>query len=205
MENSIKIHLPISVSYPALEGILRKQMIGEYIPKPEEGTEASPYAQILDIDLRGDKTGVYDLELRLRIRILRTILKRDQVDLQVFANLGYQNATQQLFVQDFKLNSKTSSAFFNTGIEVLVNKVAYNQILQKTSFNINDIILKELNKINNSLEKGLELKGIKLIGAVKEVRVQDITPQPDKVTLSIEVQGRLEAAIYDLTSFMPVD
>lgn len=205
MENPIKIYVPVSVTYQALEGVLKKQMVGEFIPKPEEGEMSSPYAQILDVDLRSDRAGVYDLEIRLSIRILRTVLKRDQADLQVFANIGYDNAAQHLFVQDFRMNSKTSSGFFNTALEVLVNKVAYNQIIRKSSVNLNDIISKELTKINNSLDKGLELKGIKLMGAVKEVRVNDITPLPDKVTLSIEVQGELEAAVYDLITLMPVD
>ena len=61
---------------------------------------------------------------------------------------------------------------------------------------------KELNKIKNPFEKGLELKGIKLMGALKEVRVQD-TPLSDKVILSIVVQQ--EAAIADLPRLMSID
>lgn len=203
MENAIKIQVPISVSYPALEGILKKQMVGEYIPRQEEGTTSLPYAQILDIGISGSAAGANEVILKIRIKILRTVLKRDQVDLLVFATLGYDNASQQLFVRKFKLDSRTPSGFYNTSLEMLANSVAYNQIIKKTRFNLKEIISKELQKANGMLEKGLELKGLKLLGAVEEARLQDISPQLDQVSLLFELQGNLNAEIFDLISLMP--
>lgn len=203
MENAIKIQLPISISYPALEGVLKKKMLGEYIPKKEEGSMELPYAQILDIELEGTNATAYDVILRLKIRILRTVLKRDQVNLLVFATLDYDNATQQLVVRRFKLDSRTSSGFFNTSLEVLANKVAYNQILKKTRVNLREIISKEVKKANGLLENGFELKGLSLMGKVEKVQVLDITPQQDKISLTLELQGNLEADVFDLLSLMP--
>lgn len=203
MENAIKIQLPISISYPALEGVLKQQMLGEYIPKAEEGSTESPYAQILDISIEGNSSPAHTLILRIKIKVLRTVLKRDQVDLLVLAEPGYDNESQQLFVRKFKLDSRTSSGFYNTSLEVLANKVAYNQIIKKTRFNLEEIISKELKKANSLLESGLELKGAKLSGTVELVRIQDITPLPDKLSLLLELQGNLEAEIFDLISLMP--
>lgn len=203
MENAIKIQVPISVSYPALEGLLKKQMLGEYIPRQTEGEQEPPYAQIQGISMGGADTGDYDIILGLRIRILRTVLKRDQVDLLVYANLDYDNATQQLAVSRFKLDSRTSSGFFDKSLEVLANKVAYNQILKRARVNLKAIISKEMKKANGLLADGLELKGLKLMGAVEEIRVRDISAQPDKIYLSVELQGNLEANILDLNSLMP--
>ncbi|PRY08888.1 uncharacterized protein DUF4403 [Pontibacter ummariensis] len=203
MENAIKIHVPITVSYPALEGVLQKQMVGEYIPRPEQGVNELPYAQVLDVGITGSSTGAYDVILRIKIRVLRTVLKRDQVDLYVRATLGYENTTQQLFVRKFKAESRTSSSFYNTALEVLANKVAYTQILRKTRFNLSDIISKEMVKANGLLEKGLALKGLVLTGAVTEVRVQDIVPQQEQVSLSLELLGDVEVDIHDLLGLMP--
>lgn len=203
MENAIKIQVPISVSYPALEGVLKKKMLGEYIPRQVEGENEPPYAQIMGINMAGADTGDYDIILGLRIKILRTVLKRDQVDLLVYASLGFDNATQQLSVRKFKLDSRTSSGFFDKSLEVMANKVAYHQILKRARVNLQAIISRELKKANGLLTDGLKLKGLKLTGAVEEVRVQDITAQPDKLSLLFELQGNLEADIFDLMSLMP--
>lgn len=203
MENSIKIQVPIAVSYPALEGVLKQQMVGDYIPRPEKGDDTPPYAQILDVGIAGSSTGANDVILRIKIRVLRTVLKRDQVDLYVLATLGYDNAAQQLFLQKFKLNSRTSSGFYNSALEVLANKVAYNQIVKKTRINLKEIISGELKKANGLLEKGLELKGLKLMGAIQQAGIYDVTLQPNQVSLLFELQGNLEADIFDLISLMP--
>lgn len=203
MENAIKIQVPIFVSYPALEDVLKKQMVGEYIPRPEEGVDEPPYAQILDIGIEGSDLGVYNLSLRIRLRILRTVLKRDQVDLLVLANLDYDSATEQLLVRKFSLDSRTPSTFYNTSLEVLANKVAHNQILKKARLNLGNLISKELQKANGMLASGLDIKGAKLSGAVEIVRILDITPEKDRVSIQLELQGNLEAEILDLISLMP--
>jgi hypothetical protein len=203
MENFVKIQVPVSISYPALESALKKQLVGEYIPKPAEGEEASPYAQILDVGIAGSSTGENDIFLRVKIRILRTILKRDQVDLYVVATLGYDNAAQQVFVQHFRMESRTSSRFFNSALEVLVNNVAYNQIIQRARVNLQEIISKELNKANGLLGNGLELKGLKLEGAVEEVRVQNLSPRPSRMFLDLELQANIQVDVLDLNELLP--
>ncbi|WP_299823891.1 DUF4403 family protein [uncultured Pontibacter sp.] len=202
MENAISIRIPISVTYPAIEEVLKKRVVGEYIPKPEEGIDAPPYAHILDAGIAKSSTGANDIILAVKIRILRTMLKRDKVDLYVQATLDYDAATEQLFVQKFKLESRTSSGFYNTALEVLANKVAYNQILKKTRFNLKDIISNELEKANGMLHKGLQVKGVMLTGSVETVRVQEFAFQPSCVALMLEMQGNLEADVLDLLSLL---
>lgn len=203
MENSIKVQVPISVSYPALEAVLKKKMLGEFIAGPEKGSQESAYAQIQDIGMAGSQASFYDVTLKIKISIIRTVLKRDNVDLLVVASLGYDNDTQQLFVRKFNLTSKTSSGFFNTALEVLANKVAYNQIIKKARVNIKEIISKGVHKANSLLESGLELKGVKLLGAVEMVQVQDITFEPERVSLLLELQANMEAEIIDLANLLP--
>ena len=85
MDNPIKIQVPVNISYPALEGLLKKKMVGDYIPRQEEGMQEPPYAQILDVRIAGAAAGAYNVALKIRLRILRTMLKRDPVDLDVKA------------------------------------------------------------------------------------------------------------------------
>ncbi|WP_187261844.1 DUF4403 family protein [Pontibacter beigongshangensis] len=203
MENLIRIHVPISVSYPALEGVLKQQMQGEYIPKPQPGATESPYAQILDVGIAGSSAGANTIILHVKLRILRTIMKRDQVDLYTVATVGYDNASQHLFVRQFKVESKTTSSFYNIGLETLVNKVAYNQIIQRTRVSLKDIISAQLQKANALLKDGLNVKGLKLLGAVEQALVQDIALHTDKVTLTFELQANVEAEVFDLVSLMP--
>lgn len=203
MENAVKIQLPVSVSYPALESLLKKQLVGEYIPKPEENTNEPPYAQILDVAITGSSAASFNISLRIKLRILRTVLKRDQVDLLVLASLDYDNAAQRLYVRTFRLEARTPSAFYNKALEVLANKVAYNQILKKTRFNLREILSKEINKANGLLESGLELKGLHLTGRVEKVLVQDISPQAEGVSLLLELQANAKADIFDILSLMP--
>jgi hypothetical protein len=203
MENLVKIHIPITIAYPAIESVLKQQMVGEFIPKQGDEPGANPYAQILYVGLAGSSGGSGEVIIKVRIRILRTILKRDNVDLYVRALLGYDNEKQEVFIQRFNMEAQTNSRFYNSSLEVLVNKVAYTQIIQKARVNLHNIIAAELTKANGMLADGLELKGLKLTGAVDQVRVQNITPKPSRVYLELEVQAKIEADVLDLSALLP--
>ena len=177
MDSPVQLNVPLSVSYSALEAVLQQQLVGMYIPPTEQGTAANPYAQVLDVGIAGSSNGIYNVLLRVQLKILRTVLKRDRVDLYASVALAYDNASQQLYVQQFSMESATSSGFYNTALEVLVNKVAYQQIIQKSRVDLKAIIAAELKKVNSQLEQGLELKGMTLKGAVAAVGVQDIVPK----------------------------
>jgi hypothetical protein len=203
MENPVHLIIPISVSYSALENVLQQQLIGMCIPQPEAGTAANPYAQVLDVGIAGSSAGAYNLMLRVQIRVLRTLLKRDRVDMYASVALDYDNASQQVYVRQFSMESNTSSGFYNTALEVLVNKVAYGQIIEKARIDLKTLIGTELEKVNTQLAQGLELNGLKLNGAVDAVAVQDVVPKPDGLSLLLQVQGNLEVAVHDLASFLP--
>ena len=203
MENFVKIQVPVTIAYPVIESVLKQQMVGEFIPRQTDEAGANPYAQILYVGLAGSSSGSGEVIVKVRIRILRTILKRDNVDLYVRAILGYDNATQEVYIQRFNMEAQTTSRFYNSSLEVLVNKVAYTQIIQKARVNLRDIIAAELTKANGKLGAGLELKGLKLTGAVDQVRVQNITPKPNRIYLELEVQATLEADVLDLSELLP--
>lgn len=204
MENHIKIQLPVTITYAALEGALIEKMVGEFIPpgSGKSNTE-SPYAQIRAISIAPSKIQGYDVVLGLSIRVLRTLLKRDSVDLYVPAALGYDNEKQLLFVRKFKVDVRTDSGFYNSALEVLANQVAYDQIIKKTRFDIRAIISREMAKINTMLEQGLAVKGAVANGKIAEVKVQDIDAHSEGVSLILTLQANAEVEIRDLVSLMP--
>lgn len=203
MENNVNIHVPITITYPALEGVLRAKMVGEYIPRIDKGSNEAAYAQILNVSIAGNSVGAYDLALKIKIRILRTVLKRDNIDLFVQASLGYDQAGQQLYIKRFKVDSRTQSGFFNTALEVLANNVAYEKILQKAKVNLKDIIAKEKEKVNALLANGLEpVKGVFVKGIIDEISVPDMVAHSDSLALSLILHANVEAEITDLTSLL---
>ncbi len=201
MESPINLTVPILVSYSALESVLQQKLVGMYIPKVEADSPANPYAQVLDVGVTGSRADAYNLMLRVQIKILRTMLKRDKVDLYASVALAYDNTTQQLYVRHFSMESNTSSGFYNTALEVLVNKVAYSQIIEKTRIDLTTIIDPELQKVNSQLEQGLELKGLKLKGTVEAVTVQDIVPKSDGLSLVLQAHGNLQVTVNDLVVY----
>lgn len=203
MEHNINIQVPITITYDALEAALKKKMVGEYIPPAAEKNAQEAYARIQDISVTASTISGYNLFLALNIRVLRTLLKRDSVDLYVPLALGYDHERQQLFVKRYKVDVKTSSGFYNSALEVLANKVAYEQIMKKARFDVGGIIAREVGKVNAMLEAGLEVKGVTLTGRVAEVRVTDVDLQADKVSLMLIMQGDVAAEIKDLLSLMP--
>ncbi|WP_242917792.1 DUF4403 family protein [Pontibacter liquoris] len=203
MDKPVQLNVPVSVSYAALEGVMQQQLVGMYIPQPEEGAPTNPYARVLDVRIAGSKAGANIVLLRVQLQILRTVLKRDKVAINASVALGYDNAKQQVYVQQFSMASVTSSSFYNTALEVLINKVAYHQIIDKARVDLRPIISAELEKVNDQLAQGWDLKGLTLTGTVEVVDVQDIAPKPDYLSLRLLVQGNLEVAVQDLSSFLP--
>lgn len=204
MDHNIKLHVPVSISYNALEAALKHKMIGEYIPPASDKKEAEPpYAQIQDISIAASRVPGFDVVLALKINVLRTLLKRNNVDLYVLASLGYDNDAQLLFLRKYKVDVRTQSGFFNASLEVLANNVAHAQIMKKAKFDLKQLIGRERNKVNALLESGLAVKGAVVSGAVADVRVLDIDVLPDKISLVFELQADAAVEIRDLLSLMP--
>lgn len=203
MENNIAIKVPITIAYAALEGAARKKMEGEYISTKDGAGEETRHAQVHSLAIAPSQQPGYHLVIDLKLSVLRTLLKRDGVDLRVQAALGYDNERQLLFLSRYKVDARTSSSFYNGSLEVLANSVAQSQILKKARLDLRALISRELAKVNSMLEQGKEMKGIVLRGQVDSVQVQDITPQPEGVSLLLVMYGQVAAEVRDLEGLMP--
>lgn len=204
-KNTIRIHVPISISYTALEEVIRKKMVGELINKPGDSDEEAAYARILDVRIAGSSAGAYDLLLEVKVSILRTLLKRDNVNLHVPVSLGYDNERQLLYLRKYKVDVRTQSRFYNASLEVLANNVVYERVMKKARFNLRERIGQEIIKVNGQLEKGLEIKGARLTGAIEEISVLDIATEPEGVSLALQLGGHVQAEVFDLTSLLPAN
>lgn len=198
----ISVHVPVTVSYPALEAAARKKMLGQSLP-PADGRGEDPYARVLDLRLAPSTSPGYELIVKLKLDILRTFFKREGVDLLVLVGLGYDNDRQLLFVRSYKVDARTQSRIYNASLEVLANKAGYDQILKKTRFKVGDIIAREVQKINDKLAPGLGIKGLVLNGALHQLKVYDISAQQEGMRFSVGLEGNLVAEVHDLLSLMP--
>lgn len=203
MENTISINLPVFISYPALEAAVKKKMAGEFIKTREHTGEEVRQAQILNIAIGYSSHPAYDLVINLRISILRTLLRREAVDLQVLASLAYDNEQQLLYVSKYTVDARTQSSFYNGSLELLANNVGYGQIIKKARVSVREILAREQLKVNGLLAEGLKLKGLTLTGSVGEVMIQNLYAQPEQLSLILIVKANVEAAITDLISLMP--
>jgi hypothetical protein len=201
----IKIRVPVSIPYTSLEEALRLKMVGEYISAKDDSGEEVKYAQILGVSLFNSSLKSYDITVALRLKVLRTLFKRDSVDIYVHAAVGYDNSRQQLFLSRYNMDVRTQSSFYNTGLEVLANTIASNKILDKSRFDVGGKIAEQVAKINGQLETGLEVKGLRLKGAVAGVNVQDIQLQETSITLLVIVSADVEVEVLDLLSLIPAD
>jgi hypothetical protein len=198
----ISLHLPITLTYPALEAAARKKMLGEALP-PASSRGEEPYARLVDLRMAPSSSPGWELIVKLKLDILRTFFKREGVDLLVLVALGYDNGRQLLYVRDYKVDARTGSRIYNTSLEVLANKAGYDKILKKTRFAIGDIIARELHKINDKLAAGMALKGLVVSGSLELLRVEDMEARPEGLQLNLRLQGQLQAQVLDLLSLMP--
>lgn len=199
------IRVPIQVPYTSLEQAMRLKMVGEYISAKDDSGEEVKYAQILGVSLFNSSLKNYDITLALRLKVLRTLFKKDSVDIYVHAAMGYDNSRQQLFLSRYNMDVRTQSSFYNTGLEVLANTIASNKIMGKSRVDLGAKIGEQVGKINGMLETGMEVKGLKLTGAVASVAVQDILLQENSLSLEVMLGADVAVEVTDLTSLIPPD
>ncbi|WP_224997817.1 DUF4403 family protein [Cesiribacter sp. SM1] len=203
--HNINIRIPVRISYASLEEALRLKLVGEYISAKDDSGEEVKYAQVLGVSLFNSNVKSYDITVALRLKVLRTLFKRDSVDIYVHAAMGYDNGRQQLFLSRYNLDVRTSSSFYNAGLEVLANTIASNKILGKTRLDLGAKITEQVQKVNGQLETGLEVKGLRLTGAVSTVNVQDLMLQASGVSLQLIVSADVDVEVVDLLSLIPAD
>ncbi|AHM62280.1 hypothetical protein D770_20155 [Flammeovirgaceae bacterium 311] len=201
--HNIRIRVPISVPYASLEEAIRLKMVGEYISAKDDSGAEVKYAQILGVSLFNSSLKNYDLTLALRLKVLRTLFKKDSVDIYVHAAMGYDNSRQELFLSRYNMDVRTQSSFYNTGLEVLANTIANSKIMGKSRVNLGAKIGEQVRKINSQLETGLDVKGLKLTGTVASVEVQNIMLQEASLSLVVIVSADVEVQVIDLTSLLP--
>lgn len=189
-ENNVILSLPVSITYAALEEIIRKKAIGEIIKVEKEDGKVTSYAQVLDVSFQHSIEDNYDLLFDIKFKTLTTVFKNQVARVLLDVSLNYDANEQVIRVQDYKLDVKSNNWFMNNTLEAVANKFIYGKLKKKMKFDLKQEIDKRIPEINQKLEEPLEvMQGVNLFGQVDKFSVGAIIPKTDHFLVLLNLNG----------------
>lgn len=189
LKEGIRFQVPVKISYEALEGFLRKKLVGEHISTEENG-ETTKYATILDVDLARSLRQGYDLAVDVKFKTLTTLFKNKEGSILVDAALDFDPNLQQLSVKDYTFDVESNSWLFSNSLETLVGTFFRDKIKKKMNFDFKPLIQEQLVEINNKLETAIApAEGITISGFVSGFRVVQLLPGERVLLAIVELEG----------------
>lgn len=191
MENeNLQLDLPIKIDYTALEALLQQKLQGKILSKGKPNGDTSDTAKIESIALRRSKNLDFDLVLHLRIKLLTTLFRNKEFELELFLALDFDPESQEISIRKYVLEGENTGWLTNTLMETLVNTLLYGILKKKLKFDLHDLIQTELEKLNRKLSGGIELKdGIFLSGRIFDFQIKTIKARQDHLSVDIRTSG----------------
>jgi len=198
-DNNIELNIPVSLSYASMDKIAREKLTGQIIKAKNKKGKEKKYGKILDVEVFGSKENNYDVVVGLKTNVYRTLFKREMAHLFLHTKLNYDTVKKNLYVKDFKLDSKTETGLYNFALEALANKLAYSYVLKKLQFNVRDAIEKQKLVANKALENKIELtKGVKISGVVETLDIKQVIAQPDRLFCLFTLKGNSKVEVLEV-------
>lgn len=203
-QNNVVLNVPVAIPYPTLEKNARKLIVGKDIKAKNKKGKQRKYAEVMDLTLAGSTEPNHEVVLGLKVKIKRSLFKRELATLYFHADLDYDQQKEMLSINDYKLDSKTESVLFNRTLELLANKVVYNQVMQKLTFDVDQALDEQKKSLNDMLSKKIEIsKGISLTGAINEVEVKEILAQPQGISFLLNLTGNVDVEVLEINGLTP--
>ncbi|WP_373055690.1 DUF4403 family protein [Zunongwangia sp. H14] len=191
---NIILQLPLRINYGVLEDIIRDRAIGEKLGTIDEKGETTNYAEILDISFGESLKENFDFAINLKFKTLTRLFKNKVGKLEIDLAIHFAEATQEVFIRDYKLEGDTTNWLMNNFIEKMVNKVLYGKLKKKMNFNLRPVISKQLEEINQKFGNGISPKeGIVLEGKIDSAKIDRL--EPSNSFLLVQVSLKAEAAV----------
>lgn len=182
LDSAVQINLPLNISYTAINSILSKQLKGKILRGGKNNNKR--YAKIRSVTVKGSKEPDYDLIVGLNCDVLRTLFRRNDLNVFLHVKFNYDEEKGSLEVKKYQVDSKTRSALFNTALESLANHIAYRKVIQKLHLDVHKKIEGASEKINTPLKNGIEIHdGITLKGRLDKVSLSGLQAQPDRLSI----------------------
>lgn len=186
--------LPVKIPYEVLQQLTDKVLIGMEI-----GTGERKQGRILSTSIGASALPEYDVVLGLKLRVLRRILMAKEVEVFIQVSLAYDTDLGEISVDTYKIASKSKNFLLDKTLQILANRMYYDKILDKATYNFNTLIDPHLLDINEKLASGITFaQAITLRGNMKKITVTQIDTLPDHVLVHISFRGGAELSVQQL-------
>lgn len=191
-QENVTLRIPVRIPYRVVQGYLRRQFIGEVIKKEGKNGEEKQYAEILALSLDKSPRENFNLMLHLQIRTMTSFYKNKIIRIKMHAALQFNEADQEIFVEDFSLEGENNSWLINQFLELLANSVMYSSFRKKMRFSFQELLQEQKNNLNLKLENQLEAySGIFLDGFINQFKISDVIAGEDFLVLSVRGSGNI--------------
>ncbi|QED38016.1 DUF4403 family protein [Antarcticibacterium arcticum] len=205
-ENDIHINLPVNISYAAINEFLRENVVGKLIEDEKDTGEVTTYAELLDMSIEQSPDEKYDLAVDVEFRTLTKLLRNKIGRVWLHVALEFDEAAQEVWVSDFKLDGNTDSWLMNNSLELMANKFMQGSIRNKMKYNFKAEIEKHLVELNAKMGDPYEVSnGINLFGRIEKMKVYGIIPKADKFLVLARIAANAVVDIEKLNFNTPVE
>lgn len=205
-ENDIQINLPVNISYAAINEFLTENVVGKLIEDEKETGEVTTYAELLDMSIEQSPDERFDLAVDVEFRTLTKLLRNKIGRVWLHVALEFDEAAQEVWVSDFKLDGNTDSWLMNNSLELMANKVMQGSIKNKMRYNFQAEIEKHIFELNTKMGDPYEVSsGINLFGRIEKMKVYRIIPKADKFLVLARIAANAVVDIEKLNFDAPVE
>ncbi|MCP9199616.1 DUF4403 family protein [Gramella sp. GC03-9] len=188
----IGLSIPVKISFPVLNDLLRKKLIGEIISKDNSEASGSNYAQVLDASIYSSEKEGFDLCLELDLQTLTSFFKNRRLKIFFHAAVELDIAEQQVYLKDYKAEGQTKNWLADKFLQTLVNSWMYDKLKKKMSLDLMPKIREQLLEINDKLINKLEVKdGVFMEGEVQDLAVTALQMNDEAIFISFSTTGKI--------------
>lgn len=197
--SNVQIQLPVKIDYKVIDVFLQKKFQGKVLSKGKANGESSDHARVRHISIEKSPLEDYDLALNLKLQLLTTFFRNKEINLVVHLALAFQENSQEVRIQQYKLDGENNSWVINKLLETLINGFFYEKLKKRMKFDLKPHLEKQTGKINEKLLNGTEIQqGIHLSGHVNNFSINEIIPGQRYLLVSLNLLSNNVVNIKEL-------
>lgn len=191
-QENVMLRVPLRIRYKVVQDYLRQQFVGEVIKKEVKGEDDTEYAEVLSLSLGRSPGENSHLLLHLQVRTLTSFFKHKIIRIKMLVSLQFNEADQEIFVEDYSLEGENNSWIMNKFLQVVANTVMYGSFRKKMRFNFKELLQERTVDLNQKLRNHLEVhSGIFFTGQINRFKVNEVIYGEDFLVLSTSVSGNI--------------
>lgn len=189
-QGNVMLRVPVRIRYKVVQDYLRQQFVGEIIKKEVKGEEETEYAEVLSLSLARSPEDNFGLVLHLQIRTLTSFFKNKIIRIKMHTSLQFNEADQEIFVDNYSLEGENNSWLMNKFLQVLANTFMYGSFRKKMRLNFKNLLLEQTNDLNQKLKSQFRVySGIFLTGEIQQFKITEVILGKEFLVLSTSLKG----------------